>query len=202
VLPHAHNECAFHGKTYDVCGRSSVRSHFSRPRNWTGSYFALPRLLVGSSMERHLCWSHCGRRTRLQMFPPSSLVILQGWGLIDLPLRASNEGLLRPRVARAQKIIRLHPLPVLRARRAPGRFCSIPPSCSRLSLQGWAGRSSNARVERAHSDRACSGSMRTTRLPFPSHCWIAESRHFPSWIRMKVQASPDSVGISSLPSMR
>ena len=31
-------------------------------------------------------------------------------GLNDLPLRASNEGLLRPRVARAQKIIRLHPL--------------------------------------------------------------------------------------------
>ena len=44
------------------------------------------------------------------MIPPSSLVISQGWGLIDLPLRASNEGLLRPRVARAQKIIRLHPL--------------------------------------------------------------------------------------------
>ena len=35
---------------------------------------------------------------------------LQGWGLIDLLLRASNEGLLRPRVARAKKIIRLHPL--------------------------------------------------------------------------------------------
>jgi hypothetical protein len=35
---------------------------------------------------------------------------LRGWGLIDLPLRASNEGLLRPRVARAQKIISLHPL--------------------------------------------------------------------------------------------
>ena len=35
---------------------------------------------------------------------------LSGMGLIDLPLRASNEGLLRPRVARAQKIIRLHPL--------------------------------------------------------------------------------------------
>jgi len=45
------------------------------------------------------------------MVPPSSLVIFQGWGLIDLPLRASNEGLLRPRVARAQKIIRLHPFP-------------------------------------------------------------------------------------------
>jgi hypothetical protein len=45
------------------------------------------------------------------MLPPSSLVLSQGWGLIDLPLRASNEGLLRPRVARAQKIIRLHPLP-------------------------------------------------------------------------------------------
>jgi hypothetical protein len=35
------------------------------------------------------------------MFPPSLLVIFQGWGLIDLP---------RPRVARGQKIIRLHPL--------------------------------------------------------------------------------------------
>ena len=28
---------------------------------------------------------------------------------MDLPLRASNEGLLRPRVARAQKVISLHP---------------------------------------------------------------------------------------------
>jgi hypothetical protein len=37
-------------------------------------------------------------------------ISLKGWGLIDLPLRASNEGLLRPRVARAQEIIRLHPL--------------------------------------------------------------------------------------------
>jgi hypothetical protein len=35
---------------------------------------------------------------------------LRGWGLIDLPLRASNEGSPRPRVARAQKIISLHPL--------------------------------------------------------------------------------------------
>ena len=41
---------------------------------------------------------------------PSLLVISEGWGLIDLPLRASNEGSLRPRVARAQEIIRLHPL--------------------------------------------------------------------------------------------
>jgi len=42
------------------------------------------------------------------MIHPSSLVISHGWGLIDLPLRASNEGLLRPRVARAQEINRLH----------------------------------------------------------------------------------------------
>ena len=52
------------------------------------------------------------------MIPPSLLVIPQGWGLIDLLLRAFNEGLLRPRVARAQKIIRLHPLPPL----------AVPPS--------------------------------------------------------------------------
>ena len=37
---------------------------------------------------------------------------LQGWGLIDLPLRASNEGFLKPRVARAQKIISPHPYPI------------------------------------------------------------------------------------------
>src|SRR5580765_366105 len=36
--------------------------------------------------------------------------LLQGWGLIDLLLREFNEGSPRPRVARAQKIIRLHPL--------------------------------------------------------------------------------------------
>jgi hypothetical protein len=41
---------------------------------------------------------------------PSSFIPSQGWGLIDLPLRASNEGLLRPRVARAREINRLHPL--------------------------------------------------------------------------------------------
>ena len=35
---------------------------------------------------------------------------LEGWVLNDLPLRASNEGSLRPRVARAQKIIRPQPL--------------------------------------------------------------------------------------------
>jgi DNA-binding MarR family transcriptional regulator len=50
------------------------------------------------------------------VFIPSSLVISQGWGLIDLPLRASNEGLLRPRVARAQKINSLHPFPLLNLR--------------------------------------------------------------------------------------
>ncbi len=44
---------------------------------------------------------------------PSKLAcyIFKGWGLIELPLRASNEGLLRPRVARAQKIISPHPYP-------------------------------------------------------------------------------------------
>jgi hypothetical protein len=44
--------------------------------------------------------------------PPSSPILSQGWGLIELLLRASNEGSPRPRVARAQKIIRLHPLPL------------------------------------------------------------------------------------------
>jgi hypothetical protein len=46
---------------------------------------------------------------------PNSLAANPGMGAVDLPLRASNEGLLRPRVARAQKIISLHPL-----------FCQAP----------------------------------------------------------------------------
>ena len=47
------------------------------------------------------------------MILSSLLVISLGWGLIVIPLRASNEGLLRPRVARAKKIISLHPSPFL-----------------------------------------------------------------------------------------
>ena len=43
------------------------------------------------------------------MVLPSLLVTSQGRGLIDLPLRASNEGSPRPRVARAQEINRPRP---------------------------------------------------------------------------------------------
>jgi hypothetical protein len=75
---------------------------------------------------------------------PSKLArYLSGMGAVDLPLRASNEGLLRPRVVRAQEINRLHPrlcsgskgsarvsstpfiVGALRARRAPGRSFPI-----------------------------------------------------------------------------
>jgi hypothetical protein len=58
-----------------------------------------------------MVWSilDCACRT-IYMLPPSSLVVSSGMGAVDLPLRASNEGLLRPRVARAQEIIRLHPV--------------------------------------------------------------------------------------------
>ena len=56
--------------------------------------------------------------------PPSLLIVFQGWGLIDLPLRASNEGLPRPRVARAQEIIRLHPF-----------LCSASRRTTRLPLR-------------------------------------------------------------------
>ncbi|HEX6824680.1 MAG TPA: hypothetical protein VF077_00075, partial [Nitrospiraceae bacterium] len=51
--------------------------------------------------------------------------LFKGWGLIDLPLRASNEGLLRPRVARAQKIIRLHPLPPLLMGNSPRPLTTV-----------------------------------------------------------------------------
>ena len=58
------------------------------------------------------------RRTPCHFSPSlqARLPISQEWGLIDLPLRASNEGLLRPRVARAQEINSLHSLPLLNLR--------------------------------------------------------------------------------------
>ena len=76
------------------------------------------------------------------MLPPSSLVPSLGMGLIDLLLRASNEGLLRPRVARAQKIIRLHP-----------RFCSGSKGSARVSFHPF--------------HRACSASKKGA-WPLPS----------------------------------
>ena len=76
------------------------------------------------------------------------LFSLQGWGLIDLPLRASNERSPRPRVARAQKIISLHPLlldRILKDRLRPNRLSQDStafqllknPSSSRIEIR-WA----------------------------------------------------------------
>ena len=78
-------------------------------------------------------WKGEASRARIERYKCSLQAcsfLSKGWGLTDLPLRASNEDspyrarsaskkngltcslhiLLRPRVARAQKIIRLHPL--------------------------------------------------------------------------------------------
>ena len=60
------------------------------------------------------------------MIPPSLLAISQGWGLIDLPLRASNEGSPRPRVARAQEINRLHPTFCSGSKESSSRLCAVP----------------------------------------------------------------------------
>jgi hypothetical protein len=76
----------------------------------------------------------------------------------DRARSASKEGtwlllliLRRPRVARAQETNRL-----------PSH---TPSELGHLLSTGWPGRSSNARVERAPSERARSASRRTTRLP-------------------------------------
>ena len=62
----------------------------------------------------------------LQNLPQARLLLSQGWGLIDLLLRASNEGLLMLRVALAQKIIRLHPFFPLESRYSPDFPVSSP----------------------------------------------------------------------------
>ena len=62
------------------------------------------------SFSEHALLGQRKFRTPLHHTFQSCSLFLRGWGLIDLPLRASNEGLLRPRVARAQEINRLHSL--------------------------------------------------------------------------------------------
>ncbi|SRR5712692_2141439 len=55
-------------------------------------------------------------------------------GLLDLPLRASNEGLLRPRVARAQEINRPPSLSFLAGPSPHPMPVQISPHRTRLSL--------------------------------------------------------------------
>ena len=95
----------------------------------------LPSSLVSPSRNGTHDWLYCSRRARLQMVSPRSLVISSGMGAVDLPLRASNEGLLRPRVARAQEIIRLHPLTSL----LPGAASSFRCVCRSSSRRGGNG---------------------------------------------------------------
>ena len=85
--------------------------------------------------------------------------------MIDLPLRASNDGFLKWRVARAQEIIRLHPLlcsVIKRRARLPNLpFPSFPQSKIESGRTGgYVG--STAAVERAHSHCARSGSKEPT----------------------------------------
>src|SRR2546430_9954933 len=94
--------------------------------------------------DRHACHSipfhrarSASRRTTRPPIPSlqACSLLLQGWGLIDLPLRASNEGLRRPRVARAQKIIRLDPL-LCSGSKGPARVSFHPFSSCAFCEQG------------------------------------------------------------------
>ena len=100
---------------------------------------------------------------------------LQGWGLTDLPLRASNEGLLRPRVARAQKINRPPSPPLLREQ---GISMSVIPPLSHR--EDGAGLPSTARVGRAHSYCARSASKEGTQ-PHPPNLFFSNSFTYPGF---------------------
>jgi len=69
------------------------------------------------------------RRSAASSFPPASypnpLSCFKG-SLVDPRLRASNEGSPRPRVARAQEIIRLHPLLCSASRRTVRLLSNAP----------------------------------------------------------------------------
>src|SRR6185436_15582547 len=118
--------CARRGSTFLLCGlRGQEGWSVSSPLTFLDRAFWKQRTDIAVSPSTLFASSprpiqieigssegvvHCACRT-IHMFRPSLLVVSLGWGLIDLPLRASNEGFLKPRVAPAQEIIRPHPLP-------------------------------------------------------------------------------------------
>ena len=84
-------------------------------------------------------------------------------GLIDLPLRAFNEGSPRPRVARAQKIISLHPLLCSASKKD---IWPLPFYCSYFTQSQGRGQAESP--DCARSDRARSASKEGT-WPLPPH---------------------------------
>ena len=93
--------------------------------------------------------AYCARRS-IYMVPPSLLVLSQGWGLIDLPLRATFSP-ARPRARRDVPFTRRGPLPIL------------------LSLvREWPRLPFTARIERAQFHRARSASKKGT-WPLPPY---------------------------------
>jgi hypothetical protein len=95
-------------------GRSSIarveRAPSERARSASRRIIRLPSspppsFLVTSYKGAGSRVLNCARRTTTMMLHPSLLAFhSREGGLFDPPLRASNEGLLRPRVARAQEI--------------------------------------------------------------------------------------------------
>ena len=92
--------------------------------------------------EQHPCWSCCACRAKLHIIPPRSLA-LQGWELIDLPLRASNDA---------------------------SSISMTTPSLLVFLYRNGTRAGPTAAVERAHSDRARSGSKGSAWVSFhPFH---------------------------------
>ncbi len=126
------------------------------------------------SFQAHLfspCWkdAHVGLSAAVERGPSQGArsgsteptwVSLQESSISQTSLRRSGQGCPLLRALDEHSFI----VRVLRARRAPGRIFS-PAFRLSTSLRGRPGCSSNARVERAPSERARSASRRTTRPP-------------------------------------
>jgi len=102
--------------------------------------------------ETARCTSTGDRLARPLMLPPSSLVTSQGW--------KSTLYLLLPNQTKGVRSFRPRP-----SSEAPSQI--ISPISSVFLFTGRPGRSSNARVGRAPSERARSASRRTARPPIP-----------------------------------
>jgi hypothetical protein len=118
------------------------------------------------------CIQNCARRTRLQMLPPSSLVIYKGWGLIDLPLRAT----FSPAHPLARRDV-----PLSQARASCFLLCTITPSRPEESPDCPSLRASN---EHSFIVRVLRARMIVWRLPsHPSEaarCTSTEDHQAPS----------------------
>ena len=138
----------------------------------------LPSSLVFPHQEWHPCWSHCGGRARLQIIPPSSLVLSSGMGADRSSTARVQRG---PSEAARCASTEDHQAPSLPLLREQGISTGVMPPlspCAFCEQEGWSGGS----------------------LSHPSEAARCASKETTGWLHLtftRAEARPVAVGRES-----